>query len=329
MAKKVITWIVVPLMLLIFVLDIWVLVLCNLYEATYTITEEAFDGQAGDDRIHFLNTGCSDCILLESNGRFALVDAGEGNHNPRKYVSYAGYEEQVLAYLRKVCADAAGRISLDFILLTHDHYDHNGNAEAILRTESIHVDTVYMKEMTPGVLHGYEVNTWRIPETVAAIEAAIRERGFTRVSELPTHFTFGDFSVELFNTVTPAEAMQGEGGNAESVGVKLTKAGYIAFLAADISSSTGLEQLLGDAIGKVNLLKIGHHGYFGSNSASFLKKLSPDVAIVTNTLGKIYPNVKWNLTVSVGAPIYATVNRNGLIATVTDDGQLHLTENVH
>ena len=61
---------------------------------------------------------------------------------------------------------------------------------------------------------------------------------------------------------------------------------------------------------------------------SFLKKLKPKIAIVTNYLGKIYPNVKWNLTVVAKVPIYSCVNRNGIIAAFTDDGRIVLTENI-
>lgn len=57
------------------------------------------------DRIHFLNTGSSDAILLESDGKFAMVDAGEDNDNPRgfKSLDLEGYEDRVLEYIKKSC----------------------------------------------------------------------------------------------------------------------------------------------------------------------------------------------------------------------------------
>ncbi len=135
-------------------------------------------------------------------------------------------------------------------------------------------------------------------------------------------FAFGDFYDQVFfNTVTPPE-MDGEGENAASVGVKVTKGERAAFLAADITKSTGLEQLLGGQIGHVDLLKVGHHGYLGSSSAKFLRQLSPEVAIVTNQLGKVYPNVKWNLTMIAKVPFFATYDHNGIIASFTDDGRI-------
>ncbi len=329
MGKKIATWIIVPLMVLIFLLDIMTLVLCNIYESEYEITAETFDGRNGDDRIHFLHTGCSDCILLESNGRFALVDAGEGNDNPRKNVDYEGYEEQVLSYIKKLCTDENGIAELDFMLLTHQHYDHTGNAQAILEDESIRINTLYMKELSLKVLHDYEIEMWDVPGIYERILNAAERANTPWISDLPEQFTFGDFNVTLYGTKTPVEMMQDQGNNAESVGMKLEKAGYTVFLASDIATTTGQEELLADEIGDIDLLKIGHHGYFGSSSMSFLKALQPEIAIVTNTLGKIYPNVKWNLTVTAKVPIYATVNRNGIIATVTDEGNVILTENIH
>ncbi|MBQ6863334.1 MAG: MBL fold metallo-hydrolase [Clostridia bacterium] len=329
MAKKVATWIIVPFMFLIFILDMMTLVLCDIYETRYEITNEQFDLADGDDRIHFLHTGCSDCILLESNGHFALVDAGEGNNNPRKNVDYEGFEEQVLSYIKKVCTDENGIAKLDFMFLTHQHYDHAGNAEAILADESIEIGTLYMKELSLSVLHDYEIEIWDVPGIYDRIIEKAQKANTPWVSDLPEEFTFGDFEITLYNTETPVEIMSDEGNNAESVGMKLEKEGYIVFLAADISTTTGLEDILAEQIGDVDLLKIGHHGYFGSSSMHFLRALKPEIAIVTNTLGKIYPNVKWNLTMTAKVPIYATVNRNGIIATITDSGEVVLTENIH
>ena len=63
------------------------------------------------DRIHFLNTDNSDAILLESDGHFAMVDAGEDSDNPRGLpgLNLPGFEDRVLAYLKAHAADADGK----------------------------------------------------------------------------------------------------------------------------------------------------------------------------------------------------------------------------
>ena len=42
------------------------------------------------------------------------------------------------------------------------------------------------------------------------------------------------------------------------------------------------EKRTAERVGKIDLLKIGHHGYPGSNGIMYLKKIQPKYAIVTN-----------------------------------------------
>ena len=88
LARVIATWIVTSVMLSVFILDIIVVALGNKYVNEIPIAYETFDYKGGDDRIHFLNTANSDSILIESNGMFALVDAGEGDNNPRRKTEY-------------------------------------------------------------------------------------------------------------------------------------------------------------------------------------------------------------------------------------------------
>lgn len=327
-AKKIATWIIVPLMIAIFVLDIITVVLGNHYARRYTISKENFTNEAGDDRIHFLNTGNSDAILLESNGEYALIDAGEGSDNPRKTVAYKGYEQDVINYLKSIATGSNGVVNLKFILGTHAHYDHIGAFEAVISNNSIEIETAYFKEFDEDIAKDYEVERWNIGEVHKSTMTALAEKGVSVQHKIPEKIQFGDFDLELYNTVTPPE-LNGEGENASSIGIKVTKGSKTAFLASDITKSCGLEQLLADDIGDVDLLKAGHHGYYGSSSPSFLRKLKPEAIIVTNYLGKVYPNVKWNFTMVAKAPFYSTCHHNGIIATFTDDNEIILTDNIH
>ena len=110
--------------------------------------------------------------------------------------------------------------------------------------------------------------------------------------------------------------------------MKVIKGEKSAFLAADFTDGTGLEDIFADSIGDIDLLKIGHHGYYGSSSADFLRVLKPETAICTNQIGKIYPNVKWNLTMVAKVPVFSTAHRNGIIATFTDNNEIILTQNI-
>lgn len=328
-AKKIATWIIVPFMAAIFILDIITVELCNYYCKRYPVSTQAVETAGdGDDRIHFLNTANSDAILIESNGMFALVDSGEGDSNPRRKLEYEGYEQEVVDYIIKTVGKG-GKAQLEFVMGTHCHYDHIGAYHAIITNENIDIKKAYFKGYDKRIGKDYETEKWMLGEIYAQIEQDIHARGIELVNALPSEpFDFGDFTLQFYNTVNN-EALYGKGENAASVGVKVTKDGLSAFLAADITASTGLEDLLADKIGDVDLLKIGHHGYYGSSSMSFLDVLKPEIAVVTNQLGKIYPNVKWNLTMSAKCPIYATYDNNGLIALFSDSGEISLFGNIH
>lgn len=326
--KKIATWIIVPLMAAIFILDIATVAIGNNYCRRFSVTQENFDLKNGDDRIHFLHTANSDAILLESNNKFALIDAGEGNNNPRRKTEYKGYEKEVVDYIKKVAGED-GKATLDFILGTHCHYDHIGSFHSVIADEDILINKAYFKEFNPMIAKEYEIEKWKIDEIYAQIIDDLNLLGVPIISNLPKEeFDFGDFKLQFFNTES-SEEFYGKGENAASIGVKVRKGGKSAFLAADITKSTGLEDVIAHQVGDIDLLKIGHHGYFGSSSKSFLSVLKPEIAIVTNQLGKVYPNVKWNLTMSAKVPFYATYDNNGIIASFTDDGDIILTNNIH
>lgn len=326
--KKIATWIIVPLMLAIFVLDIATVALGNKYAAKYYPSEENFTYEYGDDRIHFLNTANSDAIIIESNGKYAMIDAGEGNNNPRRKTDYKGYESEVIEYIKKICRKENGEVYLDMILGTHCHYDHIGCYHAIITDNEIGIGKAYFKEFNPEIAKDYETESWKIDEIYNQIISDLKARNIEIVQNIPKAITFGDFMLDFYNTVTPSE-LSGKGENASSIGIRVKKGDKTAFLAADITKSCGLEDLLGEQIGDVDLLKIGHHGYFGSSSQDFLDNLRPEIAIVTNQLGKIYPNVKWNLVMHAKLPVYATYDNNGIIASFIDDAEIILTNNIH
>lgn len=327
-AKKIATWIIVPLMALIFILDITTVALFNKYCKKITIEKEKFDYSNGDDRIHFLNTGNSDAILIESNGKFALIDSGEGNSNPRRKTEYKGYENETVNYILKTCSDKNGTAHLAFILGTHCHYDHIGSFHAIITNERIKIDKAFFKGCDENYFSKYDFK-WGLTDTYNQIMEDLESRDVPVIHNLPDKpFEFGDFTIQFFNTVNSPE-LAGKGENSESVGVKISKGKKSAFLAADITRPSGVEDLVIDKIGDIDLLKIGHHGYYGSSSMKFLKALKPEIAIVTNQLGKVYPNVKWNLVMIAKCPYFATYDNNGIIASFTDSDEIILTNQIY
>lgn len=328
LARVIATWVVTSIMLSVFVLDIITIILDNKYVSRLNIENEKSAQTTSDDRIHFLNTANSDCILIESNGHFALIDSGEGNENPRRKTDYKGFEKEVLSYIKKTAADKNGKVTLDFIVATHMHYDHAGNFVSIIKDEKIQIKKAYIKEYDEKTLKKLDDENWGNGDLYRNIVKALNEKNIPIISNIPSEaFAFEDFTFLFVNT-NPTEDYIDKGENANSIGVKITKGEKSAFLAADITTDTGAEETCMNYVGDIDLLKIGHHGYFGSSSVEFLKTLKPEIAICTNYIGKIYPNVKWNLTMVAKVPIISTEHRNGVIASFTDANEIILTQNI-
>ena len=281
-------------------------------------------GAAGSDRIHFLKTGTSDAILLESDGRFAMVDAGEDTDNPRGFdwLNLPGYEQEVLAYLKAHAANADGKVHLDFIVGTHAHSDHLGGFDTLLLDPDVTVDRAWLKVYDSSKIKDYETGRWDNQEVYDQTVAALNARGVPILRPDGTPFTFGSFTVTLFNTDDP-ETTDKVGENDNSLGVLLEKNGTRVFLAGDIDDDTGDETRLAPAIGKVDLLKVGHHCIEGSSTEGFLQTLAPGICVITNNKEIVNRDVLKRIVKTCRHNrIYLTGNENGVLAVIGDGGRI-------
>lgn len=298
----------------------------------YPLAAKAVEQAAHADKIHFLNTGSTDCILLESNGRFALVDCAEDTDNVRGFAALElqGYEDEVIAYLKQVAADENGKVTLDWVLGTHAHSDHIGGFDSVINDPDITVKAAYLKQYDATYIDDFEVEEWDNQEVYDQMLAACAANGVAVIQELPTQeWMFEDFAVQFFNTALQTQQKTGENENA--VGTRLKIHGKTVFLAADINYlNQNTEKRIAPAIGKVDMLKLGHHGYEKSSSVQFLRTLDPEICIMTNkdrTQIETAP-VRWRISLLTSAPIYTTGENNGIIAEFTD-GEIKLSKEIY
>lgn len=100
----------------------------------------------------------------------------------------------------------------------------------------------------------------------------------------------------------------------------------------DISSYTGDgdENRIAKQVGKVDLMKVGHHGLGYSTGSPLLTATQPPVAIVTNLEKNIYFGTKFRLVMNSRSAIYSTGEYNGIAAVIGDDkGDITLLSNIH
>ncbi len=282
------------------------------------------------DIIHFLNTGMSDCIILESGGRFAMIDAGEDSEYPKHkpYLKYRGYEKEILEYLLKNCKGADGRVTLDFIMGTHAHSDHLGGFDTVIDHDEIMVKKAYLKPYHHDKVFITERIFWDNEEVYKETVDALR-RKCVPVSEVfdREKITLGNFTITFYNGEHKKRKIK-FGENINSVVTLVEKNGVKVLLAGDMNYKNGDEKLIAREVGKVNLLKVGHHGTVGSTSVRLLKALMPEYAVVTNKKSGIFPDVRLKLEKISKSEIMTTVETNGIAAVIEDSGEIRFEKEI-
>lgn len=281
------------------------------------------------DRFHFINVDSGNAILLESNGHFAMFDAGEDTDNhPGKARVEHGYEQVVIDYLKKYAANENGKVHLDFIVATHAHSDHIGSFNEVLDDPDISCDTCYTKEyLYEEMMPEFEAS-WDNQECYDQLIEACKNNGTEIVYDLPTkQWQWQDFTLQFFNTEVIKKKNMDE--NCQSVVTKIIKTdtGKSALIVGDSNYmtpwATGNEWLVKDKVGQCDMLQLGHHGYAMSSFPTFLKSVNPTYAIACNTnRSKAYPDVRFSTAVVAKAALLVQGEENGLIADYTDEGDI-------
>ena len=102
------------------------------------------------------------------------------------------------------------------------------------------------------------------------------------------------------------------GENINSVVTLLECNGNKGLLVGDLNNKAFDEYNIANKINKIDLLKVGHHGYPFSSSIYMLKHLNPKYSVVCNTENKIYPHVKYKFNKLVKSKFLCTADNNGI-----------------
>lgn len=209
----------------------------------------------GSFELRFLDVGQGDAILIRGAGRTVLVDAGE--------------TDRIAAQLRALGVD-----TIDLAVASHNHDDHIGGMDAVLRTFLVRF---YLDNGRPA-------NT-RIQRTVLEL---VRDGGVTYRDAAALDdsvVALGDAALRVL--ASPVQGRRAK-PNDESIALLLHRGAFRALLTGD-SERRELGALLREArIPDVDVLKVPHHGSRNGVIPSWLKRTRPEVVVISVGAGNSY-----------------------------------------
>lgn len=243
--------------------------------------------------ISFLDVGQGDAVLVQSNGRFALIDTGE--------------QSAIIRTLKR-----KGVKGFDAVILSHLHSDHCDAFEDI-------ADSFIIENVVVSKPSNEDENAVKYSES---IEALCYKKNITlHNSKQGMVITVGE--IELTVLYCDTETKQ---ENNRSI-VIMAEYGDKKFLFMGDNEEKTEETLLKSGINiDCDVLKVAHHGSNTSNGIEFIKKCSPDIAVISvgdNSYGHPSKETLENLHY-VGATVYRTdfdgtvefkLNKEGTIIT--------------
>lgn len=238
-------------------------------------------------RIHFIDTGNSDAILIEQGEHAALIDGGDNDD-----------ETLVVDYIKKL-----GITSLDYVFATHPDADHIGGLDAVISKISV-----------GQVLVG---NGKATTKTYTDFIEAIMQRGLSpSVPLLGKTFTLGDASLKIVSVANEKDV------NNCSLVILYTYQDHKVLFMGDADQS--IEKTIDlSQVGDVDIIKVGHHGSKTSSNYDFIKAVSPEYAVITCGTGNKYghPNQETLDTLNqLGIAIYRTDKMGDIIFNISPDG---------
>lgn len=176
-------------------------------------------------------------------------------------------------FLGELAHDVADR-QLDTLWITHQHADHNGNADAVMRDYSV---SRYVDNGTRGHSKGQG-------RRVDMLHALAKRRGVDTWVTAPGRATSpwpATDALKLTPVVPdawPVACDKAHGVNNCSIGLRIDYCQTSILFTGDAEREE--ERAL--SLSPVTLLQVGHHGSRTSSTAAFLEMTSPNYAVISS-----------------------------------------------
>ena len=255
------------------------------------------------ERVHFINTGAyGDCILLEDNGKFALVDTGINDTTTSI--------PNIVNYLKKM-----NITELEFVIITHPHKDHIGGFVDIF-ANNIKIKGLYIKNYENIIANSkYDgvvnktlynnvikmCNDYQIPITYVNSKMEGTSIYLNKTMKITFYNTYRRLYLKGSNngangtSFSYKKAHFKKNLNVDSIVtlITATNTGHTALLTGDLNNyyiHTHLINKIVKKYGQIDVYKLGHHGQNNSTglnaSTARHKKLNVKAKYLVATQGK-------------------------------------------
>ncbi|WAG61257.1 ComEC/Rec2 family competence protein [Clostridium estertheticum] len=220
-----------------------------------TKTETSKVAVSGELKVHYINVGQADSILIQQGSSSMLIDAGNNadSETVKKYITDQGIT------------------NLDFLVGTHPHEDHIGGLDYVIN--SFKIGKIYMPKATSTT------------KTFTDVVNAIKSKGLKVSAPTPGEsFKLGEATCTIL-------APNGSGykdTNNDSIVIKVSFGGNSFLFTGDAEDVSENEMLSKGYDLKADVLKVGHHGSNSSTTQKFLDAVNPKYAVISVGKGNDY-----------------------------------------
>ena len=239
----------------------------------------------GTLKVHYINVGQGDSILIQQGSKNMLIDTGTNAST-----------NSLMAYLQSLNIK-----KIDVLVLTHPHEDHIGGADAVIK--AFDIKTLYMNKVTTTT------------KTYKDVINAMISKGLK-----PTAPNAGDsFKLGSENcTILSPINTDYKDLNTYSIVIKLVY-GNNKFLFTGDAQASNEEDMINKGYDlSADVLKVGHHGSDTSTTDAFLSKVNPKYAVIScgkdNDYGHPHKSTMDKLQAK-GVSVYRTDESGTIVCT--------------
>lgn len=243
----------------------------------------------GELKVHYIDVGQGDSILIEQNNNYMLIDGGPNSD-----------ENTVVNYLKSV-----GVKKLEHVIGTHPHEDHIGGLDKVIN--NFEIGKIIMPKATTTT------------KTFEDVVTAIKNKGLKITTpKVGDSYNLGNARWEVVAPVSDKY----DNLNNYSVVIRLQFGNTTFIFTGDAESLSEGEILQKQLDISADVLKIGHHGSKTSTTQNFLNKVNPKYAVISMAEGNDYGHPHKEVMDKLKAKnieVYRTDESGTIIATSVED----------